>query len=323
MTLARGIETGVGYGSESSFGVADTINLYTRIISETLQHIKEPFMTESLGGGWRDELYYSAGRNEGDIVVENIYTGHELFWHGLFGTYDHTPNGGATGAHQHVFAFVPSTNNHPSMTIQVDRGIAGTDEMKYLGMYPTKATIEFANRQILRTTFSLIGTGYAQAAPLTSSYPTFVPILPSHKSTLEVDGAALTILSGTIEIEVPRASDREHYGESLYKEPMIVDRPKASFSLECEYNDATGADTQALYDEYLSETELTSGIEITMQGGSVGSGNYGFSIVGSSAYITGDSPSVQGPGIVPITISGEIFTGLTLQLTNGTTPAVA
>ena len=61
-----------------------------RIIDCSLRHVKDPFFSESLNPDWHQQLYYGQGRVEGSVVMENVYTGQELFWHSLFGTYTYT-----------------------------------------------------------------------------------------------------------------------------------------------------------------------------------------------------------------------------------------
>jgi len=323
MTLAKGINAYLAYGGEVTHGTIGALDIFNRIVSESLVHIKEPFKTESLADGWHDDIYYSAGRNEGDVVLEEEYTGHELFWWSLFGTYVFGLDTPVAGAHTHTFTFVPSTNTFPvGISIQAVRGIGGTDEMNYLGMHVTKAVIEFANRAVQKTTFSMFGTGFSQTAATSPTFATFNPILPAHASTgagtISIGGNVLSILGGTIEIEVPRANDREHYGQTLYKEAVIVDRPICTFSLSCEFNDATGLNTELLFQNYLDEDEVTT-VSIIHEGGIiVGATNYKQAITGVKAWVTGDGPSVQGPGIVPITINGEITEGLSLALINDT-----
>lgn len=319
MSLGKGIDSYIAYGGETAYGSAGTIDLFARIVSESLNHMKDTFRSESQDDDWHGDIYYSAGRNEGEIVFETIYTGLELFWHSLFGTYSHQSDTPVVGAHTHEFSFVPATNAFPTgITIQAVRGIASSKEMSYLGMHAAGATIEFANQQLVRTTFNMVGQGYGQGAATSPTFPTFKPVLPAHKSTLTIGGNTLSILGGTLEIQQQRPNDREHYGETLFKEPVIQGRPVATFSLNCEYNDDTGLDTQALFDDYLSENEIT-GLVVTHQGDIItGATQYEFSISGDKAWITGDSPAVQGPGIVPITINGEITEGLTVSLINDT-----
>jgi len=319
MSLGKGINSHIGYGGEVTFGVKGTIDLFSCMISETLRHVKDPFMSECLTDGWHDDVYYSAGRNEGSVVFSSIYTGHELYWHSLFGTYVFGVDTPVAGAHQHAFTFVPSTNSFPvGISIEAVRGIGGTSEQTFLGMHVTKATIEFANRQILRTTFDMLGTGTSFGAATVASFPVFKPVLPAHKVLLQLGGNTFTVLSGTIEFEVPRDGAREHYGEALFKEAVIEGRPVASFSLVCEHNDATSEDTEAFVQDYIAGNEIV-GLALQHQGDIiVGATKYDHSIAGNKAFITAAFPSAQDPGINQLTIDGMITEGLALTMINAT-----
>jgi hypothetical protein len=323
MSLSKGINSHIAYGGEVTHGTAGALDLFARIVSETLRHQKDPFMSESLEADWNQDVFFSAGRNEGSVVFETIYTGLELFWHSLFGTYVITPGSPEVGANTHVFAFNPTTNVFPKgITIEAVRGIGGALERSFLGMHVTKATLEFSPRQVMRATFDFLGTGQEKNTPTAATFPGYLPVLPAHKSVLTLGGDALTILSGSLEIEVPRAGDREHYGEPLYKEAVVQGRPVATFSLQCEHNDATGEDTEEFVQNYLDETEI-DGLVITHSGDIVALATpYSLAISGSKAVITAAHPSAQNPEINQITIDGTITKGLLMTLINGTGTAV-
>jgi len=323
MGRGKGIDSYVGFGGEVTHGTAGTIDQYLRIVSHTLAVQKEAFKTQSLNDDWHDDLYYAASKNEGDLVFELQYTGAELFWHSLFGTYTFGVDTPVAGTHTHGFTFVPSTNAFPKgITAQPDTGIGGSDETKFLGLHVTKATIQFNNGEIPKVTFGTVGgAGWARGASLTPTFQTFNPVLPAHKSLLSLGGVGITILDGSIDIEVPRP-DREHYGEAYFKEHLIQGRPVATFNFNCEYASESGEDTDALYEAYLNETELT-GLVIQHQGDVItGATKESMTLTGTKVWITGDPPNVDGEGLVNLSVQGEITEGLGLTFINDTGAAV-
>lgn len=322
MGRAKGIDSYVAYGGEVTHGTPGTIDLYARIVSHSLQVLKEAFKSESLNDDWHDDIYFAAEKNEGDVVCELQYTGHELWWHSLFGTYTFSVDTPVASTHTHAFTFVPSTNSFPvGITIQADTGIAGSDETKFEGMHVTKINLNFANGEIPKVTFTFVGHGHTLVAAVTPTFNTFNPVLPAHKSILSIGGNGFTILDGSIDIEVPRP-DREHYGETEFKEHLIQGRPMATFSFNCEFASESGEDSHALYEAYLDETELT-GLIIQHQGDIItGATQEAMTITGTKVWITGDPPNVDGEGLVTMSVNGEITEGLSVAFINGTGAAV-
>lgn len=319
MSVSRGVNAYVAFGGETTVGTKGTIDLFHRILDFSLKHQKDLFASESLSPDWQSELYYSAGRNVGSIAFEQTYTGLELFWHALMGTYTYAVNTPVAGANTHTMTFSPSTNNHPSISAEKVVGIGGSKELSYLGLRPTKATVEFGPRKPMRTTFELFGLGYSRAAATAATFPTFRPVLPAHKTALTVNGTALSVLSGRVEIDVKRAEDREHYGDSLFKDAPVIDRPDAKFQFETEFGDESGIDSDALLQLYEAGTKL-SGMVLTHQGDIVtGSTKYQFGITASGGYIEDATPTTVGNKITGVTISGRITNGLSVAFINATT----
>lgn len=318
MSLSRGINAYAGFGAETTVGTKGTIDLFHRIVDCSLKHQKDLFASESLNPDWHSELYYSAGRNVGSIVFEQTYTGLELWWHALLGTYAFTLNSPVTGANTHTMTFAPTTNNHPALSVEKIVGIGGAKEVAYLAIRPTKATVEFGPRKPMRTTFECVGMGTSRSAATAPTFPTFRPVLPAHKSTLTVNGTTLSVLSGRIEATVPRADDREHYGDSVYKDAVVVDRPDASFQFEAEFGDDTGADTDALLALYEAGTKL-SGLVLTHQGDIVtGATKHQFSLTATGGYIEDATPTTVGNKVTGVTISGRITNALSAAFINAT-----
>ena len=319
MSLAKGILSHTGFGGEATYGTKGAIDLFYRVLTENLRHVKDPFVSESLNPDWNDFIYYGQGKNEGSIVYEQGYTGLELLWHSLLGTYGYTADSPIATVNTHVFTYNPTTNAFPvGISIEAIRGIGGTKEVSYLGMKTMKATIEFTPGQLMRVTFDMAGQGFSRSAATSPSFPTDNFIVPNQKTVLNVGGSVLTVLSGSIEVEVILATDREHYGEILYKEPVIIGRPTGAISLECEYNDGTGADSDALMQAYEDETEL-NGCTLTHEGAILtGATKESFSVTGTKLWITEATPATTGFDITKVSVNGRIANGFSATMINQT-----
>lgn len=319
MSLGKGINAWIGFGGETTFGTKGTIDTFSPIISESLRHIKDMFESDNLGGTWADDLYYSAGRNEGSVVFEQTYTGIELFWRNLLGTYAFSVNSPVVGVNTHMIT--NSAASAPaSMSIEAIRGIGGSLERSYLGMYPVKATIEFAPKSAVKTTFDLVGQGVSSGSATSKTFPTRSPVLPAHLSTLTLGGNTLTVLSGSVEIEAPRDAAREHYGAGLYKEAVANDRVAANFSLECEYDNASGANVEQLQQDFENEAKL-SGLVLAHQGDIItGTTKEEFAFSSTSAYLSEIAPTAQDNGVIKFSISGRVITAASITFKNATSP---
>lgn len=315
---SRGTSCYIGFGGETTPGTKGTIDLFHRAIDFSLEHVKDLFSTESQGPDWRSEYYYSAGRNVGTIVFEQTYTGLELFWHALMGTYTFAAGAPVATVNTHTMTYVASTNAHPAISIEGIRGVAAK-ERSYLGMRPSKATVEFSPKQILKTTFEFAGMGTSKAAATTATFSTFAPVLPAHKSTLTVHGTALSVLSGQFEISVPRADDREHYGEAVFKDAVVIGRPTAKFSMEVEFGDEAGIDTEALLTLFEAGTAL-SGVVMAHQGNIItGATKTEFRITATAGHISKATPTSIGSKITGVSIQGELTVGVSVVFINATT----
>lgn len=320
MPLARGIDSFVGFGGEATYGTKGTIDMWLKIVSENLRHTKEMFVSESIAPEWDENIYYSHGKNEGSLVVEQTYTGTELLWHGILGTYAYSVDTPVAGVNRHHFSYVHSTNSFPpGISMEMVRGVGGSDEVSYLGMFPMKATIEFAPGQLMKTTFDMVGQGTDRGAPTAHTLPADNFIIPSHVTSLQVDGASMTVLSGTIEIEVTRATDRAHYGDVLYKEPVIIGRPTGAVSLECEFSSETGEDSNAWLEAFEDETELNGAI-IHHEGNILtGATPEAFTITGTKLWVTEATPATSGHDVTKVSVKGRVTDGFSITMVNQTT----
>lgn len=318
MSHGKGINSWIGFGAEVTPGTKGVIDLFARLVDNSLKHQKDLFAPESQSPDWHNSMYYTAGRNVGSLVFEQTYTGLELWWHALMGTYTFTLNAPVASTNTHAFSFVPATNNHPAISGEAIRGIGGAKELSYLGLRPTKATVEFGPRKLMRTTFDLFGLGYSRAAATAPTFPTFRPVVPAHKATLTANGTAISVLSGRVEIEVPRSEDREHYGEAVYKDGVVIDRPRAKFQFEMEFGDESGIDSDALLQLYEAGTKL-SGVAMTHGGDIItGATKYGFNILASGGYVEEATPTTVGNKITGVTVSGTLTDGVTTTMINAT-----
>lgn len=323
MALARTPNKYVGFGGEVTPGTKGTIDHFLRVVDANLSFDKQPFKSESMDPDWHKAIYFRAGHSLGPVVTEECYTGTELFWHSLFGTYTFSANTPSAGAHTHAFTFAPTTNNHPAISIEQIEGMGGATERCHLGMYVQKGTVEFAPGQILRTTFDFVGMGYSVGAATSPTFATRYPVLPSHKTALSLGGNSVTVLSGSVSLSIPRADDREHYGDAVFKAPEVRGRPEAMFTLESEWNDATGADFEQFLQDYENGAEV-NGLILQHSGPVIGATavNRAWAMVASKAFITVTKKQGSGEQVTKCTVEGEITTGLALTLINDTSAAV-
>jgi len=318
MSLAKGINAHVAAGTEVNVGTKGVIDTFSRILSESMRVEKDAFNSEYLGGDWDADVFYSASRVVGSLVFEQNYTGNELFWKNLLLNYTYTANAPVAGVNNHVFNHSPSANTDTSISVEVPRGIGGAKEQTYLGCHVEKVTFEFGPKKVATSTFDLLGMSASRAAATAATFPTAAPVLPAHKTSLTIGGANVTVLSGSLEIALPRDGGREHYGALRHKEAVVIGRPAATFNLECEFGDATDADIDTLMQAFENETTLTTFALAHSGNIIVGATKESLTFTGTSVKILEVAPSVQDNGIVKATVKGQIVGGLTITFINAT-----
>jgi len=303
MMPAIGKDAYLGFGGESSWGSAGTIDEWTRVISMTPQNAKSNFISATRRAGMPRKVYFGAERAELEVVTPLMFNGHELFWAALFGTYTFSSDLPVVSAYTHEFEIGDDTIT--GITFQPHFGLGGTNDYKYTGMMPYKVRIELGTESEVTTTWSFAGK--QETAPVVEAPPTF----PEEVVALNNDAAIVTIggasgayvQSGFIEIERPRAMNRFLYGQTAAGRPIVNGPLNVNFQFTVEYDTASAS--VGSYDDFRTGTQ-GGRLTLAMISSQIitGATNYNFTFDVDQVQVVGDTPSVQDDGIVPLTITG-------------------
>ena len=305
MVLAVGSSSYLGFGGETTYGTAGTIDQWLKVISMNPSDAKPNFVSRSRRSSAPKKIYFGQKRAEMELVAEELYTGTELFWHSLLGGYTFSADTPVASAHTHTFLFGGS---YPTgITLEPYLGLTGAYAYQLLGMQVTKARIEITEEQPLAITWSFVGQQEA-TAPVTASSPTYPAddlLLPNDVTALTLGGTAANVLSGFVEITNPRAASRMHYGAGAVAEPVVNGPLSIQFQLTMEWEANTvNEDAQELYADFKSET--TSGaMALNFQGPLITGATYNtWGLTLPEVTIVGETPTVQDDDIVQSTITG-------------------
>jgi hypothetical protein len=322
-TPAIGSQTVFGVGEEADFGVAVAPNRYHTVSSAPIKQQKniiesDTFLPGAYNSRLADRRVVSSRGVSGDFStdVTNKKMG-LLFKHGLGAAQTVTPTQqGGTPAYLHTYDLALS--GEESLTLQTAfRANDGTLRQAFDRAGCKISKVEFSNSvdAMLKMNCSVDGRSEAkQASPGVASY---VEQKPFHfgQGEIYVDGVLLAsdilVKSWTVTIERGMDSDRRGIGGGGLKGVQVEnDFAVVSGQLECEFVRASD-----WYDAFNNDTELELSIRYT--GAQISGAYYDkFQLDLPAIFLNGDSPAMDGGGVVPLTIPFE-------ARSNGTDPAIS
>lgn len=304
---AKGSDAYIGFGGETTYGTKGTIDQWLRVVSMSPKNGKPPFISRSRRSRMPRKIYFGQKRAELDISVESLYTGTELWWHALLGSYTFLTGVPAAGTHTHLFTQGSSYPTGISMEPVMGLQVASAYTYGLLGMMPQKLSLDFTEEQPLTETWSFIGQQEdAPAIPSAATFPADDLVLPNQMTTLSIDGSnAVQLVSGSIEINVPRAADRMHFGKGKVAEPIVNGPIDITYQFTMEWEAGSAADAQSQYQNFIDEA-VSGSLGITFEGDIItGVTKNKMQIALPESQVIGETPSVQDDGIVQATITGR------------------
>lgn len=314
MTVAYGGLAHLGYGREATWGTADTVDVFTRVVSLNPADGRPTFLPRYRRYSPPTKLYFGQHRATLETVIEELYSGNTLmFWDSLFGGYQYQADTPGVGANTHTF----SLNSDPAqsefgMTMEPFLGLdsSGAFTFRLLGMQCMGARIEISEDQPLAITWRFSGA-QEDPTPVTPTATSFLSdefILPTHIATLNIDGNPIAIRSGFIEISRARDTERIHYGRTTVGQPVINGPMEVQFEFTMDWEKGTGnTDSFELYQNFKSTTQntglimkFTSDTDIPTT-----STKYDWQLVCATVQVEGDTPAVQDDEVVEATIRGR------------------
>ena len=293
MATGFGQNVWAGFGEESSYGTPVTRTKFVEIVSENIRLVKAPVKR----GPLYDEAqrYWIPGRKsvEGGVRAEMLYEGFELPLKHLLGAGVTSSLG--SGAYQHTFT--PTLQPPTALTIEVNRDVAS---FVYHGCQIQSVTLENAVDGVVQFAMDVLGEDETTAIASTPSFPGDKPI--HYAQTVTITAGSDTVQAESVRLTIANAlaGDRYKLGSRLRRGLGRGGKRVVSGSFVAEFEDFTQ------YNNYVSETEKA--LTISWQGGLISGSNY-YKLTCSlpRVLITGDTPTVGGPGPIKASVNFDAF----------------
>jgi len=294
----------IGWGEETTWGTAATINRFERFISESIEREQPPiFVPVVTGSRSRPQELYLQGlqRIGGEIVFPVWAKGLGLWFKHALGSVSSTQPDPNVWLH----TFTPTDTLPAGLTIEVGRV---TQFHKYAGCRVNELTIRAAPGEDPRLTIAVLGKSETIAGTgATASFPSGNQILQTALATFTIDGVSTSIYEFEVRISNNLRDDAFVLGDSTRA------------SLDPQAREVTGRfrlpyDAVAQYQKFINFT--TAALNIKLIGGTI-SGTYKFTL-------EVDLPVVIYEGRTP-TVGGaeeEIVLEVPFRAVKGTSPEV-
>lgn len=318
MTAGQGIGSFLGVGLETVYGTEVARTKFVAIKREGLklqQAIKtrDCLQAQASPVGWWPGGKKVVGPTEHNLLFE----GYEGLLKHLFGSASSVQQG-ATSAYKHTFTL---NNNKPvGLSVELCKDVKSS--VFHGGKIPGG---RFAGTEFDCVQLGLDWLCEDETTPMpTKSTPTFpadLPIIPKGTATvLKLGGASVSVKNWGLNINDPLTDDRYAIGSSrVFKEPVRSGFRGVPGFMEMEFEN----DTE--YAKYVAGTE--SSFEVSYVADQIAATGYyyTFNLKGTRIVFTGDTPPVEGPGVIPLKLNfialydvGGSKDAVILELTNTT-----
>lgn len=326
MAIAVGKDAYLGFGGETTWGAAGTIDLWKRIVAMTPRNAKANFLSRTRRSTLPRQVYFGPNKAEFEVTTEIGYTGDELLVASLFGGYSFTADTPVVGVNVHSFSV--GDDSVPGITAEAFMGLdaASALTLQYTGLKCNKIRLDYTQDQPLAATYTMTGK-QESSSYVTPTSPTIAedPVLPIDMGSFAINGVSYNIVSGFIEFSRPRATERSFYGNDAFANPIINGPIDVMFEFVMEWGDDTTAG-KVLYDKFRDGT-TTPNATMSFTGDEIASTGFNRSlgVTLNRVNIIMDTPSVQDDGIVQTNVRGiavdpNLTAGgnLSIIMTNGT-----
>lgn len=285
-----GINSAVGFGSETTWGTAVARTVWFRLVSEDMRRVVEKrprgVLAEASASGNIRSHYRAKDTVAGKIVYLAGYEGQGMILqHALWGTPSTTGPSGAIYTHTFLMGSAPPTGG---LTIEVIRG-NGTAEV-FEGCRISKITMEIEAAGLMRVTLDIVGeTSGGRVSAGTATYTTNeLDIIHSQVGTFSFNAVNYTARRLMIELD-NKLAERHLLGSLNLKEPKQGDFREVKVTADAEWESDT------LQAAYTADTESDLAFTAT------GTASRTWAATLHNAYIDDDSAAVSQVGVVPQT----------------------
>jgi hypothetical protein len=285
MALQSGLAAQIGYGTESTYGTAVTVDRFYPLVSESITQEIERLESAGIIAGRRvlDSNQWAAG----NITISGSVE-HELYDRQCGLLFRHMFGGVATsGAGPYTHTFTPGDLTNDHLTIQVGRpDVGGTVRpFTYAGCKITSWELACSVGEIATLGLEIVGKSETTATALaTAAYSaTALPVTFVH-GAVTIGGSAVAVSEATLKGDNGYNTDRRFLNDQTIKEPLEAGLRTYDGELSAEFESLTQ------YNRFVNGT--TAALVLTF---TVGSNTL---TVTTNVRFDGATPTVGGPDIV-------------------------
>lgn len=310
MALGSGLAAQIGYGDETVYGTAVTVDTFIPLVSESIDHQIERMESEGIIAGARvlRSEQWAAGNEtiEGDVQ-------HELYQQNMGLLFKHMLGGVATsGVGPYTHEFTPGDLSGKGLTLQIGvPQVGGTvTPLGYAGVKVASWELALEAGQIATLGLSVVGQSDVSATLATASYVTggATPFVFTH-GTVNIAAVAASVRSISLSGDNGLDTDRRNIGDANLDQPLEAELRTYDGQITIEFSATTE------YDRFLNGNEFALQLVLS---------------AGASAQVTidanvrydGKTPNVGGKDLVVTDVPFKVIgtttdaLGLTVTLIN-------
>lgn len=323
MTTRSGLDAQIGFAAESVFGTGVAATKFVEFDNEDFKWIPTFLEGEGLRAGrkFKRDSRVAISRKDvnGKIDLKVPNKGIGLLLKHMLGSSGTATQIATSGAYEQIHT--PGDQFGKSLTVQVGRPEASTGTVRphaYTGCKITQWELSVADGDYLKLSLTMDGRDEDTATGLaTATYASGASLFNFSHASLKLGGTASTasgkvsvtggvavatvINSITVSGENPMAIDRYGVGNAgLKAEPIENDYPSVTGQLDAEFSKVE------LYDVFKAGNSVA--MELALSFGDAGGGNpFLVSVIMPKVKFKDAGPSVDGPGIVKMQTSWEMY----------------
>ncbi len=288
-----GFLSNLAMGDEVTYGTPVARDKFVEIISESMQVDQVPIPKESMRRGSPSNFFLGPKNVAGTIELELQFEGYlRLLKHAL-GQGASVPAGADV---THTFTILDALP--VGQTLELERDLQA---FAYPGSKINELTISM-ELGILKMTLGIIAADETQVSVTAQTFPT--EILPTfNQAVLNIDSVATDVHAFSVTLNnglIPRFK----FGSTKTKEPAR----DALRDISGEFTkDWEATDIAALYDKWIAGTAIP--LQLVLTGGIIPTTAVPYSITIDLPRVamSGESPKIGGPGLIPLTTPYQAF----------------
>lgn len=296
MAIPSGLDAQLGTSEETTYGTPVTVDRFYEFRSESLALSIERIESQGLRPGRRilPSARWAAGQKSvsGDITMELVNKSMGRWFKHMLGGVATTQPDAVNSPTVYLHTFTPGTIPK-GQTIQVGRpDVGGTVRaFTYHGCKIASWELACAVGEIATITPTVLGEDEDTVTALaTASYTADMAVMTFVNGTLTIAGSAQDVKSASLTGDNGLAEDRYFLGSQLRKEPHEAALRECTGTAEAEFESLTA------YNRFVNGTEAA--LVLNFVGGIIEDALTYFTKVTANVRFDGETPAVDGPGLV-------------------------